>query len=78
MAPVLFLFLMQGLSERLEKEWKENNLKHSPNSGKGQLLGQDWKAKGETFELFYLLHVDDGAFNFTNQNDKKNPKNLDA
>ena len=74
MAPVLFLFLMQALSETLEKEWKKNNItipefKHFPKSGKGRLLGQDWKAKGKTFELFYLLYVDDGAFNFTDQND---------
>ena len=33
------------------------------------MLGQNWTAKGKTFELFYLLYVGDGAFNFTNQND---------
>jgi hypothetical protein len=74
MAPVLFLFLMQALAETLEKEWKNNNIaipefRHFPNSRKGRLLGQDWKAKGKAFELFYLLYVDDGAFSFTNLND---------
>lgn len=75
MAPVLFLFLMQALSETLEKEWKKNNVtmpesKHFLKSGKGQLLEQNWTAnKGKTFKLLHLLFVDKGAFNFTNQND---------
>jgi exonuclease III len=74
MAPVLFLFLMQALSETLEREWKENNIaipefKHFPKSGKGRLLGQDWRAKGMTFQMYYLLYVDDGAFNFENKED---------
>jgi hypothetical protein len=46
MALVLFLFLMQALSEMLEKEWKKNNItifefRHFPNPRKGQLLGQE-------------------------------------
>jgi hypothetical protein len=63
MAPVLFLFLMQALSEKLEKEWKKNNItisefRHFPKPGKGPLLGQKQEAKGKTFELFCLLCVD--------------------
>jgi hypothetical protein len=43
--------------------------RHFEKTNSGRLLGQDWKAKGKLFELCYLLHVDDGAFIFTNRRD---------
>jgi hypothetical protein len=72
MAPVLFLFLMQAMAEALEKEWGDIDMpqfRHFEKRNSGRLLGQDWKAKGKLFELCYLLHVDDGAFIFTNRRD---------
>jgi hypothetical protein len=53
----------EALSEKLEKEWKKNNItisefRHFPKPGKGPLLGQKQEAKGKTFELFCLLCVD--------------------
>ena len=70
MAPVLFLFIMQAFAETLEANWTKWGLQ-SPeynymNKGKlqGRLFNQSTKATGTTFNLFYLLFVDDGAFIF--------------
>jgi hypothetical protein len=69
---------MQAISEKLEKQWKENSiaipeLRHCPNrtAGKprGRLTEQDWKRAGAKFELCCLLCVVDGAFNSTNRDE---------
>ena len=46
-----------------------SQFRHFEKVNGGRLLGQDWKAKGRIFELYYLLYVDDGAFIFTNRRD---------
>jgi exonuclease III len=72
MAPILFVFLMQAFAESLEEKWKTEWGMDSPQYRymvsqrvqRGRLLGQDSKAVGVSFDLLYLLYVDDGAFLF--------------
>jgi hypothetical protein len=72
MAPILFVFLMQAFAESLEEKWKtewglespQYRYMQSKRTQRGRLLGQNSKAIGVSFELLYLLYVDDGAFLF--------------
>jgi len=73
MAPVLFLFLIMGFTETLEKEWTKNGLHqlefrshdNSPRST-GCLTSHPKSSffKGTLFHLLCMLYVDDGAFAF--------------
>jgi exonuclease III len=77
MAPVLFIFLMQAFAEVLEKKWSSNwdiealkfNYMLKGDSNFGRLNGQNPKAKGVSFSLFYLLYIDDGVFMFNSRED---------
>ena len=72
-APVLFLFLIIGFAETLEKEWVKNGLHklqfrihdNFPQS-EGHLTShpKQYFSEGTLFSLFCMLYVDDGAFAF--------------
>ena len=72
-APVLFLFIMMSISETLEEEWAKKNLQmikfrqkiNSPQSS-GRITRHPAKkfSLGNLFEIFCMLSVDDGAFDF--------------
>jgi hypothetical protein len=63
MAGLLFIFCMQAFAETLEKKWKDEwgiespQYRHmvSQRVQRGRLLGQEHKAIGKLFDLFYLL-----------------------
>ena len=72
-APVLFLFIIMGFAETLEKEWIRNDLQmlqfrrhdNSPRSS-GRIISHPRRtfSEGILFEIFCMLYVDDGAFTF--------------
>ena len=73
MAPVLFLFIIMGFAETLEKEWVRNDLTplqfrrhdNSPLSN-GCITShkRNTFSEGTLFDIFCMLYVDDGAFAF--------------
>ena len=73
MAPVLFLFIIMGFSETLEREWIRNGLHmlqffrndNSPRS-LGRIISQPRRtfSEGTLFEIFCMFYVDNGAFTF--------------
>ncbi len=77
MARILFLFLMQAVTESIEKEWRKENralpsLRHKridKDLIQGQLVGQKDcdKTLGEIVEILCLLFVDDGVFTFNSR-----------
>eukprot|EP00978_Attheya_sp_CCMP212_P004158 scaffold9027_cov61-Attheya_sp.AAC.6 len=75
MAPVLFIYLMNAFAETLSEKWNFNKLEYkwfpqSKNGNKrGRLTGQNPRAEGKMFDLFYFLYVDDGAMLFDSRND---------
>lgn len=73
MAPVLFLFLIQAMSETLERRWdiEKPQFRFLPtrNKERGRLVGQTWKTKGSALNLFCLLYVDDGSLVFATRED---------
>jgi hypothetical protein len=84
MAGLLFIFCMQAFAETLEEKWKDEwgiespQYRHmvSQRVQRGRLLGQEHKAIGKLFDLFYLLYVDDGAFLFETLQDLTRGANL--
>ena len=76
MAPVLFLYLIMGFAETLEKEWEKNGLHklqfrshdNSPQSA-GRLTSHPKKyfSEGTPSSHFCMLYVDNGAFAFQSQ-----------
>ena len=73
MAPVLFLFIIMGFAETLEKEWIRNGLhmlqfrRHdnsSRSSGRNISHPRRIFSEGTFFEIFCMLYVDNGAFTF--------------
>ena len=81
MAPVLFLFIIIGFAETLEKEWLRNDLtplqfrqyNNSPLS-KGYITSHKRStfSKGTLFDIFCILYVDDGAFRFPSREELGN------
>ena len=76
LAPLLFLFAMQAALETLQPKWPLSDVpefaymadvKSGANKGRvrGQLMGQNAKAKGTSFRFFRSLYADDSAFLFT-------------
>ena len=73
MAPVLFLFIIMGFSETLEREWIRNILHmlqffrndNSPRS-LGRIISHHRStfSEGTLLEIFCMLYVNDGAFTF--------------
>lgn len=77
MVPILFLFVMQALSETMENKWDEHLSKleyrclptADGKTTRGRLLSQRISRKGTSFNLFYQLYVDDGALLFATKED---------
>jgi hypothetical protein len=76
MAPVLFIVLMQAMTETLEEEWeaadiKSINLRYFKDTPKhrGCMYGQAWNTKGTPFKIDHILYVDNGMFVFDNKSD---------
>ena len=73
MAPILFLFIIMGFAETLEGEWTRNGLTplqfrrhdNSPLSN-GSIISHKRRtfSEGTLFDMFCMLYVDDGAFDF--------------
>ena len=73
MAPVVFLFIIMGFAETLEREWTRNGLtplqfqrhNNSPLSN-GSITSHKRRtfSEGTLFDMFCMLYVDDGAFSF--------------
>ena len=73
MAPVLFLFIIMGFAETLEREWTRNGLtplqfqqrEDSPLSN-GSIISHNRRtfSEGTLFYMFCMLYVDNGAFAF--------------
>ena len=73
MAPILFLFLITGFAETLEKEWLKNGLhklqfRIHDNSPQSEVRltshPKEYLSEGTLSSLFCMLYVDDGAFAF--------------
>ena len=76
MAPVLFLFIIMGFAETLEREWTRSDLtplkfRRHNNSPilNGCITSQKRRtfSEGTLFDLLCMLYVDNGAFAFPYQ-----------
>ena len=74
MAPVLFLFIIMGFYQTLEREWNRSGLtplqfrRHNNSSlSNGSIISHKRRtfSEGTLFDLFCMLYVDDGAFAFS-------------
>ena len=68
-APSLFLLFMLAVSLTLKKKWKFQtpkfgHFKQTKWNKSGRLKNQNFKVKGDIFELFHILFVDDSTFIF--------------
>ena len=76
MAPILFLFIIMDFSETVEKEWIKQNLhkiqfcRHDNSPISSDIISSHPRrsfSEGNLFEIFYLLYIDDGEFDFSSR-----------